>query len=265
MARQEGSQRIIGRIGNLIYYKRKGVYLVRMASTPPSKKRMQEDPVFIKTRQLNREFGAAAKAGHDFRAALATIMDSVADSDITGRVQGLFSKVTYHGSGEAGSHSLEVLKHPGELRGFQFNKRSSFDSMFLGRIKVIEKLSRKQATLTISAFDPTKQIGAITGATHMRFSFTLLVFSDYIFNVTTKKYEVSNPSLNCKVVTVYSNAIPLDCMCEDVELTAKLPIKTKLPKSVGVIAMITLKFHKEEGSVMMNIGSKNCMKIENVF
>jgi len=264
MARQEGNQRFIGRIGDLVYYKRKGVYLVRKIGSP-SKKRIKEDPTFDKTRKLNCEFSAAAKAGHDFRFALSDVIQNIADSDLTGRVQGLFAKVIHHGTGEYGSRSIEVLNNADQFIDFQFNKKNSFNSVFLGHYKITTKRSRKEASVHINSFDPKIDVNHSPGATHLRFSFTLLVFSDYSMPKKGKAYKVVNLGIHCEIVTVNSDSISLSEKCSDVLLTAKLPIKAKLPESVGVIASIGVMFYKEENDIMYPLIGKNCMKMEEVF
>ena len=274
MARQEGNQRFIGRIGDLVYYKRKGVYLVRKVGSP-SKKRIKEDPKFDKTRKLNCEFGAAAKAGHDFRFALKDVIQNIADCDLTGRVQGLFAKVIHHGKGECGSRSIEILNNANELIDFQFNRKVSFNSMFFGDMKIIAKRNRKEATLSINAFDPQIHLGFISGATHLRFSFTLLYFtllyftllvlSDYCIPEKGKVYKAINPKLNCKVIFITSEPVSLNEKCKEINLKAKVPVKARLPKSVGVIGIIGLEFFEEENKVMYSLRGKNCMKVGELF
>jgi hypothetical protein len=263
MARQEGNQRFIGRIGDLVYYKRKGVYLVRKVGSP-SKKRIKEDPTFDKTRKLNCEFSAAAKAGHDFRFALSDVIQDIADSDLTGRVQGLFAKVIHHGEGECGSRSIEVLNNAEQFIDFQFNRKNSFNSVFSGHYKITTKRSRKEASIHINSFDPKIDVNHSPGATHMRFCFTLLVFSDYTIPNKGKAYKVVNPTIHCEKLTVYSDYILLLKKSSDVLLTAKLPIKAKLPESVGVIACIGVRFYKKENENMYDLIGKNCMKVVEV-
>jgi len=264
MARQEGNQRFIGRIGDLVYYKRKGVYLVRKVGSP-SKKRIKEDPTFDKTRKLNCEFTAAAKAGHDFRFALSDVIQDIADSDLTGRVQGLFAKVIHHGTGECGARSIEILNNAEQFINFQFNRKNSFNSVFLGDYKIATKRSRKEASIHINSFDPKIYVNHSPGATHLRFSFTLLVFSNYSLPKKGKAYIMVNPSIHCENVTVNSVPILLSEKCCDILLTAKLPIKAKLPESVGVIASIGVMFYKEENGIMYSLIGKNCMKVGEVF
>jgi hypothetical protein len=264
MARQEGNQRFIGRIGDLVYYKRKGVYLVRKVGSP-SKKRIKEDPTFDKTRKLNCEFTAAAKAGHDFRFALSDVIQDIADSDLTGRVQGLFAKVIHHGTGEYGSRSIEILNNEEQFIDFQFNRKNSFGSIFSGRLKITTKRSRKEASIHINSFDPKIDVNYSKGATHLRFSFTLFVFSDYSIPNKGKAYKIVNPTIHCDKLTVYSDYISLLEKSSDVLLTAKLPIKAKLPESVGVIACIGIMFYKKENGIMYSLVGKNCMKVGQVF
>lgn len=72
MARQDNKLPFVGRIGELIYYKRNGKYFVHRAGYP-SKEKINTAPEFEKARKLNREFGGCIKVGHDLRKAIGSL------------------------------------------------------------------------------------------------------------------------------------------------------------------------------------------------
>jgi hypothetical protein len=195
---------------------------------------------------------------------LAEVLKNTADCDLTGRVQGLFAKVIHHGKGECGSRSIEVLNNGKEFKDFQFNKLNPFNQLFSGGMNIHAKSSRKEATLTIDAFDPATQLAKNNAITHVQFCFTLLLLSDYTFNRDKGSYVVVNPSIHCKVVTVNSGAISLSRASDKIDLKTKFAFKDKIPNSVGVIAMVGMEFFKEEGGGLYGMKAKNSMKILDV-
>jgi len=80
-----------------------------------------------------------------------------------------------------------------------------------------------------------------------------------------KAYKVVNPDIHCEIVTINSDPIPLSEKCSDILLTAKLPIKEKLPESLGVFALIGVLFYKEENEIMYSLIGKNCLKVGDLF
>lgn len=92
----------------------------------------------------------------------------------------------------------------------------------------------------------------------------MLVFSNYSIPKKGKFYKVVNPEIHCTIITVYSDAISLSERSKDILLSAKLPVKTKMPVS-EVIASVGLMFYKEENKIMYSLPGKNCMKIMDVI
>lgn len=264
MAKQDSTQRFVGRIGDLIYYKRKGQYLVRKANCPSSQ-RIKASPEFARTRKLNLEFGAAAKIGKDFRLAISALLKPTADPNLCGRLQGLLARMIHQGSGETGSRPFEVLPNKGLLKDFYLSRKPTSLERLSRQLSITCCPQRKGATLTIPALSLTKAYGQVTGVSHAKVNFSLFVFSNYVFNTSLRKYEPLHPSINGSLVTVSSSCTPIHASSELLQLTASLPSPMIIPETAGVIALAGIDFFKEEGEELYSVDSSNVLKIADVF
>jgi hypothetical protein len=264
MARQDGNHPFVGRIGDLIYYKRNGKYFVRKAGNP-SKEKIKTAPEFEKTRNLNSEFGGCVKVGHDLREAIGSLLPNHSDKDITGRLVGLFSKVIKKGSGECGARMLELKKNRELIKDFQFHKDICFDKVFNEYIHYNTSDNRKEITLFVDAFNPLISLIKLGGVTHFRLFLGVVAFSDFEFNKTSKTYHPVNTAIHETFNVSFSEFIVIANKCKGVSMTSSLLIKEDIPESIGIIAVVGIEFFKEENNVMYNMATKNCMKIGEVF
>ena len=264
MARQDSNHPFVGRIDDLIYYKRNGKYFVRKAGSP-SKEKIKTAPEFEKTRKLNKEFGGCAKAGHDLRKALSSLLPDHSDQDLTGRLVGLFSKVIKNGKGECGSRMIEVVNNRAIIKNFQFKKKVSFDKVFSERLQFSSSFKRKQVRLNINTFDPSVSFGKLNGITHFRLFLVIVAFSDFKFDKRSKTYKPVNTSVHEKHQVAFSDNISLAEKCIEVSISTMLPVKVALPDSIGVITIVGIEFCKEENGVMYAMPGRNCMKVGEVF
>lgn len=263
MAKQDGTQRFIGRIGDLIYYKRRGQYLVRRANCP-SPERIKKSPEFAGTRKLNHEFGAAARIGKELRSALSEILTPVADSELCGKVQGVLVKAIHRGSGEAGCRSFEVSANKELFADFYFSRKCSLSEKLFKDLSIACTSQRNEASLTVPKMWLPKVSGG-TGVSHVQVSLSLLVFSDYVYNGQAKKYEPVYPALNGCLVTAGSAFIPVEKRPGLIQVTAMLPVNRSIPDRAGVLAIAGIDFLKEEGGVMYPLRSHSRLKIVGVF
>lgn len=264
MARQDSDHPFVGRIGDLIYYKRNGKYFVRKAGTL-TKEKIKTAPEFENTRKINREFGGCVKVGHDLRIALSSLLPDHSDQDITGRLVGLFSKVIQNGKGERGSRMIEVVKNREIIKDFQFNKSLSFDKMFTEHLHFETSSKRNEVALTVNAFDPSVSFGKTSSITHFRIFLAVVAFSDFKYDKRAKAYKPVNSSIHESFVVSFSGNISLKEKSVRISITAQLPIQKPIPVSVGIIAIAGIEFCKEENGIMYALPGKNCMKIGEVF
>ena len=85
MAKQVGTFKIDGTIGDLTFYKSQGQHLVRQKGGV-SGDRIKNDPNFARTRENNSEFGQAGTVGKGIRDAMRNMIDKAADSRVTSRL-----------------------------------------------------------------------------------------------------------------------------------------------------------------------------------
>src|SRR5271157_2420635 len=85
MAQQKGILKIEGTMGNMTFYKKDGVYLVKEKSSVSADK-IANDPNYERTRENNAEFGLAGSTGKFLRDALRSLMLDASDTYVTSRV-----------------------------------------------------------------------------------------------------------------------------------------------------------------------------------
>jgi len=85
MARQVGTFKIRGTIGDLTFYQIRGQHFVRSKGGVDGN-RIKNDPNFARTRENMSEFGRAGKDGKLIRDSLRTLMEKASDSLVTSRL-----------------------------------------------------------------------------------------------------------------------------------------------------------------------------------
>lgn len=264
MARQESIHPFVGRIGDLIYYKRNGKYFVRKAGSP-SKEKIKNAPEFEKTRKLNCEFGGCANAGHDLRMALASLLPNHSDKDITARLNGLFSKVIKKGKGEVGSRMIEIKKNRELLKDFQFNKAVSFDRVFYEPLKFVLHKEKKQIEVFVENIHGSSSFCKMSGASHFRLILTVLAFSDLHYNKKAERYKPISNFAHGKLEVVFSDCLSIREKHKDLSIKTLLPGKEILPDTVGLVVIVGIEIFKEENGIMYPLAGKGCMKVGEVF
>jgi hypothetical protein len=92
MATQKGILKVQGTLDDLTFYKSKDGHLVKQ-KTHISADRIANDPAFSRTRENNKEFGAAGKAGKILRNAIKTLLRSCKDQRVASRLSKEMMKV----------------------------------------------------------------------------------------------------------------------------------------------------------------------------
>lgn len=264
MARQVSNQPIVGRIGNLVYYKRNGKYFVRTMGFP-SRERIKKAPEFEKTRNLNSEFAGCATAGKGFREALAPLLEHHADAVLSPRIIALLSKVVKHGQGAFGARMIQVRKNKECMTDFQFRKRQPFDKIFLAETAFTCNASRKRVTMTIPSIVPSVSFGKLKGVSHYRLFVSLVAFPEYKPDKVSEKYRPVSRFACTGGEAAYSEVYSLKQKVKDLSLVAALSLKRNVPETAGVVVIAGIEFFKEENGKMYLDAGKSCMKIAKVF
>ena len=167
MAKQKGTVKIEGSIGDLTYYKSQDGYLVK-ERTSLSAERISSDPNFQRTRENNAEFGRAGKAGKTMRHSINALIKNAKDSKLVSRLTKNMMKVlktdATHLRGERTVSTGDLTL----LKDFEFNLAAILSSTVYAPFTT--SINRVAGTLTVDlpAFVPSAAIIAPSGATHFQ-------------------------------------------------------------------------------------------------
>jgi hypothetical protein len=130
MAFQESMIQLIGKLGNLSFYKTQDGYLVRKKSGV-SGERLKTEPAFVRARENMAEFGRAGRAAKDLRNALRIVIlnssDNRANGRLTREMKNVLNTDTVNSRGQR-----DVLTGDMQiLRGFDFNVNARFSETFM--------------------------------------------------------------------------------------------------------------------------------------
>jgi hypothetical protein len=109
-----------------------------------SKEKIKTDPAFVRTRELNAEFGGRATAG-GWIARNTWPMKQLADHNVAGPLNALLRPIQKMDTQSVkGQHNIVLSQHPQLLNGFSFNRKNTFDSTVRNPLS----FSLDRATLT---------------------------------------------------------------------------------------------------------------------
>jgi len=184
MAKSNGILKIEGTLENLTFYKSADGHMVRTKGGV-SRKRILNDPAFIRTRENGSEFGKSANAGKMLRMAAGTLVFKAKDAKLSSRLLQVMSKIknldTISVRGERNvSEGILTVEGQLALRGFDFNDRAPFKSV----LATPYVLDTNSGAIVITDFTPSEELRFPAGATHfsMRSSFVNLDFSTGIMD-----------------------------------------------------------------------------------
>jgi len=263
MAKQKGFIRIKGSIGGLTFYEQKGKSLIRETGGV-DKKRIESDPAFKRTRENMSEFGASATIGKAFRMGFASIIKTMAGTNIVGRIVKIMKQVNSVGSGLRGQRNFEFLPNKVLLEGFEFNLTAPLDAIFYAPYDAPSlDTNRSIATWKIPDFNTDNFINAPEGATHFRLVLNTTVLSDYKYDITLKAFKPVNEDENETNGLAFSGDIRLGGLVGGTTtLTVDLGFGAVLPNSVAIISAIGIIFYQEINGNLYELASDNAMRID---
>lgn len=265
MPKQKGIIKLKGSMGGITFYQRDGQNLSR-ETNGPDKGKIKNDPNFVRTRENNQEFGAAATIGKALRAGLVQDFDEMADTNTTARITKLMKAIISRGTGARGQRAFTPASFSIMFLGFPFSERVNFDSVFLAPYTSAVNAGRNQVTLTIPDFNTGNLVNAPTGATHFRIVNLITALSSYTFDVATKKYQPVDAAANSKNAFNASGFIALGTNVGAVTtiVSAITPAVTPAATSV-LISCIGIEFYQNVGGTQYLLSSDNAMKIQAVY
>ena len=167
MARQVGSTKLKGGIGDLSFYKTKDGHLARTKGGVDAK-RIANDPAFQRTRENGSEFGTAAKGSKLLRTALRLLMQNASDSRVSNRLtKQVLTVVKTDAINDRGLRAVSQ----GDmtlLDKFEFNIEGKLASLlFTPYTPTIDRVTGA-IVMTIPDFIPVNSIVAPKGTKHFK-------------------------------------------------------------------------------------------------
>jgi hypothetical protein len=167
MAKQESAFPLLGSIGKLSFFKRKGTYMTRN-KTGVSASRIQNDPGFRRTRENGAEFGAAGKAGKVLRRAFSSLLLDASDGTVTTRLASVLLKVLQSDITHDRGQRTVIAGNLSLAEGFQFNATSPLEAVLTVAPTATIDRPTGQCSVGIASFVPDTTIVAPNGATHYK-------------------------------------------------------------------------------------------------
>jgi hypothetical protein len=165
MAKQRGIFKVEGTLDDVTFYKSKDGFLVRQKGGV-SAERIATDPAFERTRENQREFARAGKAGKVLRSALRSLLMNAADRLLVSRLFTAMMKVV---KADATSDRGQRNVLDGELElleGFEFNEGGKLSqTLFAPYAGSIDRVSGS-LSIALPAFVPLNLLVAPAEATH---------------------------------------------------------------------------------------------------
>ena len=267
MARQKGVIKYVGTLGDIRHFKIKGQegYFAGMVGGPTGDQVLTA-PEFERTRENMNEFGACAKAGKSVRTGLSQIMKQMSDSQVTGRLTSIMKKINLEDQTEArGYRKIEITTQRSYLKGFEFDKNTSFNGIFNAPFSLTHAVDRASGDFVVDAFNPANLVNAPSGATHFRLISSLSVVSDFEYNATTNSYDPMDAALNEVNDIQYSPFLDLYAPVPATTIVATLPNGAIPTVNTTVLQCIGIEFYQQVGPNYYLFSSGNCLKVEDAF
>ncbi len=169
MAKLKSLIKIEGTLDDLTFYKGKEGFLVRTKGGV-SKKRINSDPAFARTRENGSEFGMAASSGKVLRRAILDLLVDAKDALVTSRLTQVMTRVKNADTTSVRGQrnvAVGITTPEGQLalKGFNFNIRAIMSAVLLSDID----LTTATGEIVIADFTPAQNLEIPLGATHVSF------------------------------------------------------------------------------------------------
>jgi hypothetical protein len=264
MSTQTGIVKLEGKMDGVSFYRSGGKYLARKAKGP-NKKRIKRDPVFIRTRENNLEFGGAAKAASAFRASVSPML-KLADSRVTSRLIAIFREINRRGEGVRGKRPIHLSQHRAQLTNFDFNINILVSSLFTGMVTAEHSEDRLTASLTVEDIVINKVTNGPVGATHVRFTQLVGAVSDYVYDEFLLQYVPVKADMDFHTVVNHSDYFSLkEKTPVSLALTSVLTGNPSLTENTSVIQCLSVSFYQQVGNEFIAMKNGSAVKVLKVY
>jgi hypothetical protein len=178
MAKVDGIIEISGTVKGITFYRTKyGIYA--RAKGGISKKRIQTDSAFERTRENCNEFGHCAKMAQLLRKSVGGLQLLAKDPRVSSRLSKAMNQiknldaVSVRGQRRVGI-GIQTIEGKKILKGFDFNDNALMSSVFRGEL-ILDRIS---GVVVLNDFSPSMQMTLADGATHISLS-TIMSIVDF--------------------------------------------------------------------------------------
>ena len=267
MAKQVGIVKYKGSMGGIRHFKIKGLRgdFAGM-NGGPTKEQILKDPAFKRTRENMSEFGGSATVGKTLRVALASLVKTMGDPRLTGRLTKVFKMINLEANGKRGERPILLTQNEELIKGFEFDKNLALASIFTAPYALTANADRNETTLVIPDFNPSDYIDWPLGATHFRLINGIAAISDYQFDTNTLKYEPKVDAENGLSDVAYSGYLPVGVPVGAITtLIASLPGAPVLSADVALVNVIGIEFYQLVDADYYLLASGNALKVVELF
>jgi hypothetical protein len=164
-----------------------------------------------------------------------------------------------------GYRKIEISTQRNYLKGFEFDKNSSFNGIFNAPYSITHAVNRVSGEFLVPGFNPANLVSAPSGATHFRLISSLSVVSDFEYNATTNSYDPMDAALNEICDIQYSDFLDLYAPVPATTIVATLPNGAIPTVNTTVLQCIGIEFYQQVGPNYYLFSSGNCLKVEDTF
>jgi hypothetical protein len=192
MAKQENSQ-LVGTVGNLIFYKYRGQYCVRMK---PNNVRQTNA-----TLKSGLNFGKASQIGRQIREMIWTINPCKSDNAMIYKFTGALNKMIYWKE-KMGNPFMGLTKNPGYIGEFQFNYRADMPFVLQPAVTVPES---GLLQMRLVPMVPAEDLNAPYDTDHILLK--IIITSTSLTEMKTEKTNITEVRIPCNHEIFYPDDI----------------------------------------------------------
>lgn len=204
MAKLKGILKIEGTLGDITFYKNKDGEYIAKTKSGVSKKRIEKDPAFARTRENGSEFGNVAHSGKLIRLGSSVLINKAKESTLNNRLVQLLTKVknldvvSIRGLRQV-AIGLATPEGKAFLKGYDFNSKSVLGAV----LHCPYVLDTTTGSVSLTDFMPVDMVQHPTNSTHVTLATGILCL-----DLTTGIYQMTySDSVNLKLDMAISSPI----------------------------------------------------------
>jgi len=185
-----------------------------------------------------------SRLAQELKGSFSNRMANVCESYVTRRLKTKFRLIA-NSSKRVNGHSSVLLSKFGELlKGFEFNSKKPYHSVFNGKYFIKDGSNRGHIILHFPAFVPNQTLTSPKEATHFKLYNELIVLSDYSFD-KKKGYSALSKSIHGKKSEFCSSMLPI-IKIPTGAITSQLSVNNGMgvPDDSGLLLVMGIHFYQ---------------------